>query len=112
MEKHFSSVAHDRSSDELRAIVKASKLSLRELSQELKYSTTTLSLWLRGQYPNDPADLEAAIAQWASALNLSVRDRRKFAYISDLLDNAEDKHAVIETILRDTSKKKERRPSS
>jgi transcriptional regulator with XRE-family HTH domain len=88
------------SSEDLRKAVRATGLSLRELSLEIKYSTTTLSLWLRGQYPNDSADLETAIAQWVSAVALSARDRRKFAYISDLLDNAEDKQAIIDTILR------------
>jgi transcriptional regulator with XRE-family HTH domain len=89
------------SSQTLRDFVQASGLSLRELSSEINYSTTTLSLWLRGEYPN-AAKLEDAIAKWANALALTPADRRKFSYISDLLDNAEDKQAIIDTILHTT----------
>lgn len=100
MEKKISSPL---SSDDLRAIVREKKISLGKLSSEINYSVTTLSLWLRGIYPNDATLLECAILRWASAQNLSPRDRRKFAYITDLLDNAENKHALLCTILRSTT---------
>lgn len=95
------------SSEELRAFVQ-NKISLRELSSAINYSATTLSLWLRGLYPNDATQLEAALARWVHAQGLSVRDQRKFSYIMDLLHHAEDKQAIIDTIVqlsRSTEKK-------
>lgn len=97
---------------DLRSIVRESGISLSELSSEINYSKTTLSLWLRGIYPNDATNLEAAISRWANALNLTPRDRRKFAYISDLLDHAEDKQAILDTILRTARKTETIRQSS
>lgn len=100
------------SPDELRAIVRECGLTQSELSSEINYSTTTLSLWLRGQYPNDASKLEAAIAHWVSASALSPRDRRKISYIQDLLDHAEDKQAIIDTILRNATTQTKGRSAS
>lgn len=88
---------------DLRSLVRESGISLGELSSTINYSKTTLSLWMRGRYPNAHA-LEEAIARWAGTLGLTPRDRRKCGYISDLLDHAENKDAIIDAILRGARK--------
>lgn len=71
------------------------KLSLGELSKLIGVSKTSLSYWLRRNYPSDPSRLEAKIKLWLDALFLTRRDERLLMSIQDKLDEADSKKAVV-----------------
>lgn len=85
---------------QVREYMAAFDIGQRELSRGLAFSATALNQWLNRKYPHDPAALEAALERWMSQQNpefiqLSRADKRRLAYILDLLNHADNKAALL-----------------
>lgn len=89
-------------SDKLRELVhediRSETTSLSELARSIQLSPTYISLWLRKKCTWDVTKLERRLRQHYSAKRLSVRDQLRMDRIVELLNDADDKHALIEAL--------------
>lgn len=89
-------------SDKLRELVdediQSGNTTLSELARSVGRSPTYISLWLRNKAPWNVAKLERLLGQHYSAKSLSVRDQLRMDRIVELLNDADDKHALIEAL--------------
>lgn len=87
--------------DEINDRIKANEFSAAELSAALSVSTTSVSLWRNNKYARDVSTLETKIRRFLRSRSLSAHDEKILVSLLRLLDESEDRTALIGYLVRE-----------